>query len=296
MKKLMALILAAALAFGSSVMVFANEEAAGMENIPFTGTSVDFIGAGGLLTGSVPVLPGQTALTNDLFNFIRDQYRDMTNNNQLPPRFAPFLIFDFTVEESLTTARIDLTALNMNLNPVVIRTLYIDKANNAQITVAQAAAMIEAEEAALAEVDEDYDEYDENDEDDDDGVEVLVTVVEIDMVPLRATAEDAGFTVSWDEENAVVTIANDEIEFHLAAGLAIAVDADGEVFDLETAPINLDGIMFVPVSFFTELLGVDIVLGVTPAVAPVIEDEEEDEDVEEEDEEELEEDDEEDEE
>ena len=269
MKKLMALILAAALAFGSSVMVFANEEAGGVENIPFTGTEASFIGTGGLITGRYPVLPGQAALSQNVSNFMTDTYYEMINNNQIPTLSGNMLLFNFTVEESLTTARIDITALDRFLAPVVIRTIYVNKANNAQITAAQAAAMIAAEAEAV-EVIENGEEAAENGEE----IEVEVEVVEIHLVQLRAHAEHAGFTVTWNAETAMVTVANDEVEFSLAAGSPVAVAADGEEFVLETAPINLDGTMYVPISFFTELLGVEIILVPITAV-PVIEEAEE---------------------
>ncbi|MCL2566320.1 MAG: copper amine oxidase N-terminal domain-containing protein [Defluviitaleaceae bacterium] len=275
MKKLMALILAAALAFGSSVMVFADEEAAVLDNVPLNLTAVDFIGSGGLVTGRVPAFPGQAALTLNVSNFISDAYQDMINTNTRPGVFTGILTFDFTVEETFTTAIVEITALNMNLQPVAIRTLYIDKANNAELTAAQFTAMLDAELEALEALLDELEEVDEEN-----GEEVEFEVVEIILIPLRATAEEAGFDVSWNAETARVTVSDGVLSFSLAAGSIVAINDLGDEFELEIAPVNLDGTMYVPVSFFTELLGVEILLLNDSAPLPVIEDEEvEDEEV-----------------
>ena len=320
MKKLMALTLAAALAFGSSVVVLGNEavvndedyayeeyvleeeeleeeyveeyvyeevvvtvEVITVENVPFTGVARDFIGTGGLVVGRIPAFANNAGLTTRISNFVSDTYNIMGMNNQLPAVFGNNVIFNFTVEESLTAARVDLTVLNMNLQPVVIATYFLNKANNAEITAAAFAESFEVEEVVV-EVSEVY----EGEEVYVDPTEEEVEVIEVVMVPLRHHAEAAGFEISWNAELARVTVSNDELEFSLAADSPFAIDADGEQFMLEAAPVNLDGTLYVPLSFFTELLGVEVVLVpvvTLPAPVPVVEEEE----VEDEEEEEVEE-------
>jgi len=274
MKRLMALFLAAALVFGSTVVVTA--EQAEITNVPLRTTTRQFTGTGGEILGTFPAFTGNTALSQRIENLVHDTYRDIVHFYQLSiVLFAHITIFDFTIEETLTTARVEITSIDSNFNPVVITALYINKATNAEITPAVRAEMVAAEEAA--------DEEDENGEEADENGEVAVAVegeVEVDlpvatpMSPLRAHAEAAGFTVLW--EDGAVTVYNEELSLLIVTGSDVAVltDADGEeyTFTLAAAPVNIDGTLYVPTALLVEVLGIDLTAP-APAAAPVIADE-----------------------
>jgi len=253
MKKLMALILAAALAFASSVVVFANEEAAS-GNVPFTGVAREFVGPGGQVMGQLPSFADNTALTTRIQNLVTDTFQNRGANNQLPAVYGNIVLFAFDVEESLTAAKVELTVLDLNFQPVVVATYYLNKANNTEITADAFAESLDAvavisEEEAEEDVEEDVEETE-----DVEGAVEEVEEVTVEMVPLRATAEALGFVISWNAELAMVSVSNDEVEYHLAAGSLFAVDADGQEFELEAAPENIDGTLYVPLSFFTDVL------------------------------------------
>ncbi len=70
-------------------------------------------------------------------------------------------------------------------------------------------------------------------------------------VPIRKVAEDLGYTVVWDEENKTVTLSNEYYD-----DIVIAVDANDYLGqELENAPEYIFGKVFVPTTFFSEILG-----------------------------------------
>jgi hypothetical protein len=154
MKKLMALILAAALTLVSSVVVFANEPAP-VVNIPFTGTVRNFVGNGSMIIGRLPNFANNTALSNRIYLLASDVYQAHGFNNLLPVIQGANnnIVFNFVVTESLTTAKIEITVLDPRLRATTIGTYFVNKANNAEITAAafDAAFITEAEANAAYE-------------------------------------------------------------------------------------------------------------------------------------------------
>lgn len=80
------------------------------------------------------------------------------------------------------------------------------------------------------------------------------------MVPLRAVAEQLGFTVTWD--NGVVTVTGPERYAELTIGedqYFAAPTQEGvmgaSLFSLGCAPVLIDGVTYVPVELFDALLG-----------------------------------------
>lgn len=80
------------------------------------------------------------------------------------------------------------------------------------------------------------------------------------MVPLRAVAEQLGFTVTWD--NGVVTVTGPERYAELTIGedqyFAAPTQeglAGASLFSLGCAPVLIDGVTYVPVELFDALLG-----------------------------------------
>ena len=284
MKKFMAMLLATALVFTSAAVILAEEAA--VENVPFTGVSVPFIGEGGTILGSHLEFPNNAALTTRMSNMMQDAYLDWIATGQVVTNQD---VFTFEVEESPTAARIQFFALNVNLQPTVIYTLYINKANNTVIT---AAAFAESqEEAVVAPVEEAPEEVEEVEE-----TEVVEEEEEVvTMLPLRVTAEAAGFGVYWFYPGYVDIYYNDEFVVGIMTGSVIAFvrefdeDEDDYVYVeilLDAAPVNVDGTLYVPVTLLTDVLGIEFTPVVTlPAEVVAVADEDEDE-VEDEDEEE----------
>lgn len=80
------------------------------------------------------------------------------------------------------------------------------------------------------------------------------------MVPLRAVAEQLGFTVTWD--NGVVTVTGPERYAELTVGtdqyFAAPTQeglAGASLFSLGCAPVLIDGVTYVPADLFDALLG-----------------------------------------
>ncbi len=72
------------------------------------------------------------------------------------------------------------------------------------------------------------------------------------LVPARATAEELGYTVSWNAVEKSVTFEKDGTTFKATSG-STAYEVDGEVFFLASKTKIVDGKAYVPTSF-AELL------------------------------------------
>ncbi len=74
------------------------------------------------------------------------------------------------------------------------------------------------------------------------------------MTPIRSIAENLGFTVGWDEETRTVTVggvSSMQIGKNSYNGAAVT----GE--DLKSAPIIVNDKTYVPVEYYTDVLGVE---------------------------------------
>lgn len=75
------------------------------------------------------------------------------------------------------------------------------------------------------------------------------------MIPLRAVCEELGFEVKWSEENRRIEIIN------MPVMITCTPDADGYTFaksgklELGIAPVIIDDLTYVPISFAEEILG-----------------------------------------
>lgn len=301
MKKFMAMVLAATLAFGSSVMVFADDANTGNDtvapavegeapaeeavpeapvavveepvveevveevivNIPFAGVTKDYINAAGLTVAQYVSFSDNDTFSKTMEDLVNDTYQDLlANQPQLAQSTDVDLIISFTVEEILTAAKIEYTLNNITMNSTVIEspviaTYYVDKATNKEMTAeAYAARVAEEEGAAPAE------------EVAPGGEVPAEEVVESVMLPLRAYAESLGYVVAWEDGR--VTVSKDDVTVSLVTGSTTYVNAAGEEVELE-APENIDGTLYVPMEFFTVLLGVEVTVEApaAEAAAPV---------------------------
>ena len=298
MKKFMALALTAALSLTSAAVVFADEydydyeceydceceyeeeyeeyeeyveevvEVVEVVNVPFTGTSRLVTGGWGTILGNIPVFPGNASLNQRIEALLSvTYYRFLQVDAVSRPRPAGMDVFSFTLEETLTAARVEIFFLTDDLVKSSIFTVYVDKANNAEITPAAFAESAELAEA-VAVVDEEYDE--------DDAVQGEVEViVEAVMRPIRINAEAAGFTVNWYYDGAVV-VYDETLVLNLLTGsvLATLTGTDEEMVSitLDAAPINVSGVVYVPSTLLTDVLGIQFTLLTSAdAVAPAVE-------------------------
>ena len=90
-----------------------------------------------------------------------------------------------------------------------------------------------------------------------DVVEDVADAVESVMLPLRSYAEGLGYTVEWNDGK--VTVSKGEYRAFLETDSTTYVDVHGDSLELE-APTNIDGILFVPQEFFTNALFVTVVV------------------------------------
>ena len=266
MKKFIAMALVATLAFGSSVMVFAADapetdapvavvapvvevvveevveevvEVPAPVNVPFTGVVTNFYAPHGELVANYITLPGNDALTKTMHLLVNDKYLDMRVNRSTDIVATNVsLLITTEVEESLTVAKIEYilntaNILDSKLTTTVIATYYVDKAANKTLTAEAYAAAVAAEAVVEGEV------------------AAPAEVVEVIMLPLRSIAEALGFVVEWNEGK--VMVSKGDAKAFLETGSTNYVDSVGDALELE-APVNIDGTLFVPQDFFTQVI------------------------------------------
>lgn len=79
-----------------------------------------------------------------------------------------------------------------------------------------------------------------------------------DMVPLRFTAESLGYTVSWNAADKTVDVSKGFTKASLVTGINAYQAPDGKIVELEEAPTLIDSVLYVPTSFFSEILGLNV--------------------------------------
>jgi len=266
LKALGAMLVAATLMLGSFSVVLANEQEFADLNV----TSRAFYNIRGAHIGYYPVIEGFTELNGTILRNVEAAYR-LAADNAFTASIGPTNVFEvsFTVANYGQFARVDVTysyQLTQHRMHPYDRTdsYFVDKVLGTRITWAQ----FEAGVAAAAEEAEEEEEEVVQDVVIDHGftfipevvdvieVEVVEDEVEPIMVPLRFHAEALGYSVSWDDETSSVILTRDGVEFSVTVGVNQYL-VDGELIALELAPVNQDGSVFVPISFFVQSLGAD---------------------------------------
>lgn len=77
------------------------------------------------------------------------------------------------------------------------------------------------------------------------------------MVPMRGIFEALGATISWDDETKTVTAVKDSDVIKATIGKK-SVDKNGEIMEIDSAPVIKDGRTLVPVRFISESLGYNV--------------------------------------
>jgi len=268
LKALGAMLVAATLMIGSFSVVLADEQEFADLNV----TSRAFYNIRGAHIGYYPIVEGFSELNETILRNVEAAYR-LAADNAFTASIGPTNVFEvsFTARNYGQFARVDVTysfQLTQHRMHPYDRTdsYFVDKDLGTRITWAQFEAGVAAAAAAAEEAEEEEEEEVVEDVVDHgftfipDVVDVTeveeVEEVEPIMVPLRFHAEALGYSVSWNDETSSVVLTRDGAEFSVTVGVNQYL-VDGELIALELAPVNQDGSVFVPISFFVQSLGAD---------------------------------------
>lgn len=80
------------------------------------------------------------------------------------------------------------------------------------------------------------------------------------MLPLRSIAENLGFVVTWNEADLKIELKKGSKQFQLTIGKDEYIGADGKPVVLNAVPELSQARTFVPSSFFSEVIGVEVIV------------------------------------
>jgi len=276
LKVLGALLVAATVALGSFSVVLADGTFDDLEV-----STRNFFNIRGAYVGTFPVIEGFDDLNERILRDLEAAF-DLATDSFFTTSIGPTNVFNvsFEVTDHGQFGRIEVTYIyHLTAHRMAgfteSRTYFVDKELGEEITEAEfdagiAAAEAAAEEAAaeeaaaeeepevVEEIEPEIEIIDELNEDDDDIEEINDDAVEeeVIMVPIRLHAEALGYEVDWDGDTRSVILTRGEDTF------TITVDVNqypvgGDIVALELAPVNQNGSVFVPVSFFVQVLGAE---------------------------------------
>ncbi|MDR1560314.1 MAG: copper amine oxidase N-terminal domain-containing protein [Clostridiales bacterium] len=196
--------------------------------------------------GQYPVIAGYDDLNAKILKDVEDAYALATDKTFTDS--ANVLNINYTVVNSgqfakiVVTYKYELTAIKMQ-NFDEVKTYYVDKELKAEITKsAYNTGITPVEEPAEPEAVEEPATVEEP------------TVEEVVIVPIRTYAEGLGYAIAWDAETNSVILTKGDARFTVTVGKNEYL-VDGELTELEVAPANQNGTVYVPVSFFEKVLG-----------------------------------------
>lgn len=273
-KKLLVTLAVATLAFAGTISVSANtveptvinHDGALSQSKEVGVSSTIFSPRATLIYGVTPVISGFDSLTQTIYDDLYEVFK-LTRSYQAP-------IEEMQTSDMSTTFSIELTpgylvvktqALLKNSHQFVSVqtydfTYYINTTDKKVLTEEQYTAELEAAAEAL--------ESEDAAAEDSEATEGESN--ELAMVALRKSAEALGFEVTWNAETSYVEVISEDKTISFKADLSTYL-VDGEEVELELAPVNLDGVTYVPSTFFTELLDVDAETVETFEVMPEVE-------------------------
>lgn len=269
LKALGALLVATTLALGSFSVVLADENV--FDDLDVTARA--FYNLRGAHIGVYPVIAGFDDLNEKILRDVEYAFELATDRN-FTTTAGPTNAFDVSFETEddgqfakvVVTYSYQLTAHRMAAFDDS-KTYFVDKELGEEISeedykagIAAAAAEAEKEEDETEEdevvTDDENTEPEENEIDDDDDPDQEPVNFEGVTVPIRFHSEALGYEVGWDDETKSVILSRGEAFYTITVGLN-AYPLDDELVELELAPVNQDGSVFVPVSFFTQILGAE---------------------------------------
>lgn len=203
--------------------------------------------------GVYPVIAGMDELNAKIANLVWSNYSNFSQDEAFSADVNAFKV-SYEVANEGKYAKVTLT-LNYTKNSSVAGgqatdsyVYYIDKEAAAEMTEDAYKAAVEAKpaEEAAAPAEEAAAPAEE-------------AAAEIVMMPLRANTDIlGGYALAWNgEEKSVAVSKDDKVIVTLYVDANKYVVGDKEV-ELDAAPVNQDGSVYVPASFFTDILGVKV--------------------------------------
>ena len=271
-RALSALLLAATLTLGSLSIVFADDTAADAvttvaaatqyDNLDVTATHFYNLRYADL--GTYPVINGgykdlNTQILNDL-----EQAFALATDKSFTSSDNVFSV-SYTVTDSGQFAKIDVT-YNYQLTAGAIlpysvtNTYYADKASAQAVTADDyTAGIAPADAEASDETDNSAEAPAASDNaaaaaEDNGAAAAVDNSNSITMVPIRQYAEPLGYTLTWDGDTKSVILTKDDARFTVTVDVNEYL-VDNQMVPLESAPTNQNGSVYVPVTFFTKVLG-----------------------------------------
>lgn len=209
--------------------------------------------ASGNVASEYPQVDGISSINTSIKNAI-DKYYGKYNSELLNPADGVVIKATITDDHGVYSKLEVVISLYLDVKGLNDETLtyYIDKSNYSEITK-------DEYEAGLAAVDEEEEEEAVEEETAEELSEEELAELLSTMVQLRSNIESLGFELVWNPELSAIEICVDE---ETVAILFIGEDlyiVGDTVYELGIAPeLGDDGYTYVPVSFFTEIVGVEV--------------------------------------
>lgn len=202
--------------------------------------------------GVYPEVAGMDALNKKLWDYVFKAYYYRSNNDTKDDYHFNDFQADYTVLDTYKYAVIEQTINYNNASYKQDRhadtvCYYIDKEAMAEITKDAYDAAIADYDAAVAAAEATPDAA-ANDEE------------EITMIPLREFAEALGFEVKYEETQKAIFLYLDGDYVTVITTDKNEYDLDGEKVALSSAPVNKDGLTYVPVDFFEKILDAQVLV------------------------------------
>ena len=285
MKRILALVMVATLSLSTfafaevkeTAEVATTEEATEeVKNVELNLGEANFYDTNGVIIGTYPTFvkqPNKDGIAEKIYNAISDSYLADVKNGIIREGNVSSKLYGYEVLETATAAKIEITKViprtgtNEVEGKLIVLTVYIDKATNKEMKKDEFEALLpeETEEVAEGEVAEEVPaEEVAPAEEVEEAVEEAVLPK---TLPLREYVSALGYPIEWD--NGKVTLTKGEEVILLQQDSKVYVNAAGEELELD-APVNVEGILYVPVTFFEQVLNAEVSLNEDGVVVVLI--------------------------
>jgi len=196
--------------------------------------------------GSYPVVKGYNDLNAKILKDLETAFALATDKSFTDT--ANVFAVSYTVKNDAQFAKIDVTyKYQLTAGKMTeysdVKTYYVDKELGKEITADDYKKGTEAAKSA-----------DETASAGDKAAADKENTNEITMVPVRQYAEKLGYSVSWDNDTKSVIVTKGSARFTVKVGVNEYL-INNAIAPLESAPTNQNGTVYVPVTFFTKVLG-----------------------------------------
>jgi len=213
--------------------------------------------------GQYPVITGMDKLNAAIFNCVFHNYTYYINDNsnaQDGNNFTLGYAIDNVDQYAKITISMSFNTSTVNSIPHVDETFfYVDKATMKEMTAEEFDFLTDPDEEFAIEIADAIEEAAKEDAAKDTKKdEVRESAEDIIMVPLRLYVEELGYTIGWDKATSSVTVlSGKDVVTKLSVGKNEYTVA-GVLTKLDAAPVMEDEVVWVPASFFEEVLGATI--------------------------------------